>query len=173
MGGSEAKTRMPTLEFSEQVSATPREFFEATLAVNQIPGYVDWHPAFIGSGLRIVRLTEGAGTRFEFALQGTGATGRAEVLEYTPERFVARMSGGIFDEGIATWTATPRGASCTVTYNFTYRLRFPPVSYVIDALMLRPRLRRLGAEQIAAFKRRAEEFAARAPANSESPDPVS
>ena len=77
---------MPTIEISEQVAATPQEFFDATLAVNQIPGYVEWHPAFVGTGLRILRLTEGAGTTFEFALQGTGATGHAEVVEYALSR---------------------------------------------------------------------------------------
>jgi hypothetical protein len=154
---------VPTVEASAQVAATPREFFDATLAVNQIPGYVDWHPAFIGSGLRILRLTEGPGTTFEFALRaGSGATARAEVLEYTPERFVARMSGGVFAEGTVTWTASPRGASCIVTYTFDYRTRLAPFSYVVDLLMIRPRLRRLANEQVAACKQRAEEFAAHA-----------
>jgi len=153
---------MSTLTISGQVAATPQEFFDATLAVNQIPGYVEWHPAFMGTGLRIVRLTEGVGTTFEFALsQGTGATARAEVLEYAPERFVARMSGGLFADSTTTWTAVPRGASCTVTHEFSYRLRFRPISYVIDLLMLRPRLRRLAEEQVAACKARAEEFASR------------
>jgi ribosome-associated toxin RatA of RatAB toxin-antitoxin module len=152
---------MPTIEISEQVAATPQEFFDATLAVNQIPGYVEWHPAFVGTGLRILRLTEGAGTTFEFALQGTGATGHAEVVEYAPERFVARMSGGLFSESTTTWTAAPRGASCTITHEFSYRLRFAPISYLVDVFMVRPRLRRLAEEQVAACKQRAEEYASR------------
>src|SRR5687767_9662700 len=102
---------MSTIELTAQVAATPREFFDATLAVNQIPGYTEWHPAFMGTGLRIVRLTEGVGTTFEFALPGTGAIARAEVLEHTPERFVAKMRGGVFAEGVVTWTTVPRGSS--------------------------------------------------------------
>ena len=134
---------MPSVTTSAQVAATPREFFDATLAVRQIPGYGEWHPAFAGSAPRIIKLTEGVGTTFEFALQGTGAPARAEIMEYSPERFVARMSGGIFAEGVVTWTASPRGASCTVTHDFTYRTRFQPFGSFIDLLMLRPRLRRL------------------------------
>lgn len=152
---------MPSVTASAQVAATPREFFDATLAVSQIPGYEEWHPAFTPGPIRIIKLTEGAGTTFEFTLQGTGATGHAEVLEYAPERFVARMTGGIFAEGTVTWTATPRGASCTVTHEFTYRTRFPPFGAIIDALMLRPRLRRLANDQVDACKRRAEEYASR------------
>jgi hypothetical protein len=152
---------MPVIEASGLVAATPQEFFDAAITVNQIPGYGEWHPAFMGGGVRIVRLTEGVGTTFEFMLQGTGATARAEVLEHTPERFVAKMSGGIFADATATWTAVPRGASCTVTYSFSYRTRYRPFSYVLDALLLRPRLRRLAVEQIDACKRRAEQFAAR------------
>jgi hypothetical protein len=156
--------RVSRIEVSAQVAATPQEFFDATLAVNQIPGYSEWQPAFIGSGLRITKLTGGVGTTFEFALQGTGATARAEVIEHTPARFVARMSGGIFAASTTTWRAVPRGASCSVTHTFEYEPRFKPFGYVIDALMLRPRLRRLAAEQVEACKRRAEEHAARSAA---------
>ncbi|MEX2225174.1 MAG: SRPBCC family protein [Dehalococcoidia bacterium] len=163
---------MSAVETSESVAATPQEFFDATLATSQIAGYGEWHPAFIGAGLRIVRLTEGAGTAFEFALQGTGATARAEVLECTPARYVARMQGGIFAEGTVTWTAVPRGASCTVTYRFDYRVRYAPFGYVIDAFMVRPRLRRLAREQVNACKHRAEEFAARADAAPASSDAI-
>ena len=152
---------MASVTATTQVAATPREFFDATLAVNQIPGYEEWHPAFAGNGVRITKLTEGPGTTFDFTLQGTGVTGHAEVVEYAPERFVAKMRGGIFAEGLVTWTVVPRGASCTATYDFTYRTRFQPFGSIIDALMLRPRLRRLAAEQAEAFKRRAEAYAAR------------
>jgi len=153
---------MPTVEASAQVAALPQEFFDATLAVGQIPGYAEWHPAFRDGPVRVIRLTDdGVGTTFEFALQGTGATARAEVVEYTPERFVARMRGGVFADGTATWTMAPRGAASTVTYTFTYRVRYAPFSLIVDALLLRPRLRRLAVEQVEACKRRAESFAAR------------
>jgi hypothetical protein len=153
---------MTTIETSTHVAATPQEFFDATLAVSQLPGYGEWQPAFIDTGLRITKLTEGVGTTFEFSLQGTGATARAEVVEHTPGRFVARMSGGIFAASTTTWTAVPRGASCTVTHTFEYETRFKPFGYVIDALMLKPRLRRLVSEQVEACKRRAEAHAAKA-----------
>lgn len=152
---------MPVIELTAQVAASPREFFDATLAVHQIPGYGEWNPAFRGTGAHITRLTEGAGTRFEFALAGTGATGKAEVIEYAPERHVTRMSGGIFAESTVTWTAVPRGASCTVTYRFEWRSRLAPFSYVLDALMLRPRVRRIAEELVAAATARAEAYAAR------------
>lgn len=152
---------MPVIELTAQVAASPREFFDATLAVNQIPGYGEWNPAFRGTGAHITRLTEGVGTRFEFALAGTGATGRAEVVEYAPGRHVTRMSGGIFAESTTTWTAVPRGASCTVTYRFEWRSRLAPFSYVLDALMLRPRLRRIAADLLTAATERAEAHAAR------------
>lgn len=160
---------MPAIAISQQVAATPQEFFDATLAVDQIPGYAAWHPAFMDSGLRVLRLTEGVGTTFEFALQGTGAPARAEIVEYAPERFVARMTGGIFAEGVQTWTAAPRGASCTITYHFAYRLRYTPFSHVVDILMLRPRLRRLAREQVAACKVRAEAFAGSAQPRADGP----
>jgi hypothetical protein len=152
---------MSSVTASAQVAATPREFFDATLAVSQIAGYEEWHPAFSSGPIRVTRLTEGAGTTFEFTLQGTGAMGHAEVVEYTPERFVAKMRGGVFAEGVVTWTVVPRGASCTATYEFTYRTRFQPFGAIIDALMVRPRVRRLATEQVEACKRRAEEYAAR------------
>jgi len=152
---------MSSVTASAQVAATPREFFDATLAVDQIPGYAEWHPAFANGAIRIIKLTEGVGTTFDFELQGTGATAHAEVREYAPERFVVWMSGGIFARGVATWTAVPRGASCTVTYDFDYRPRFQPFGIIIDLLMLRPRLRRLAEDVVEACKQRAEAHAAR------------
>jgi ribosome-associated toxin RatA of RatAB toxin-antitoxin module len=161
---------MSSVSASAQVAATPREFFDATLAVSQIPGYGEWHPAFANGAIRMLKLTDGVGTTFEFALQGTGATARAEVIEYTPERFVAQVRGGIFARGAAMWTVVPRGASCTATYEFEYRPRFQPFGAIIDLLMLRPRLRRLAEDVVEACKQRAEVHAMRVGASERVPE---
>ena len=149
---------MPGISTQTSVGAPPDRLFAVTLAADQIRGYANWNPAF-ARGIRIIAETGGVGTVFETPLEAPGAIGRAEIVEYDPPRAMGSLvRGGVFRELRIRFTIEADGDGSRLTQTIDYSLKYAPMSWLIDAMVLRGKLRASSAAQLAAMKERAEFF---------------
>jgi hypothetical protein len=147
---------MPRVEHSIEVRATPERVFETSLAVDKIASYGDWNPTFV-RGIRVIDQTDGVGTTWEFPLEALGATARSEMVAYEPPHLVRSVAGGgVFAEIQSEHRVEPAGEGSRLIHVVTYRLRYAPLSFFVDAALVRGKVRARVRATLVAMKERAE-----------------